>query len=494
MSINAQALKRHEDYRSKMQDALLGLPLGAIYLNSRTGMKLQYVGSDGKPHTRHLDPMGSSTIANALVPMGGVIYRGGHGGGKTTLAQKAAYMVTGIPESEHGYISGNDDQNVSTLIASFKTGKLLTTGEEEVVWRKFVKSPVKIIDELNRFPPPAQNALFRLLNKGVAEFVDYETGVEDFILMATENPNDPGTYPLSRPFVDRFGLCVPAPQIASAQDQYALLQRPDEKLAGLKVDKKLSWEELGKLRKMVSEDVTLDPETKLYAIYLTQAVSTCVRADGNDKSHNALRIPDRCKGCHFDTSNSVCQATQTGISGRAALDLQRYAKAYAWLADAFADPKNPGVQPSIVEAVAPYAFFHRLEPVETRLKENGGSGAVGAEFKYVSSVVARASQGYAAVRDVLVTDFPEIMDGEREFTGSRLEAAANGDIVLQTQFAPLARQASAPEFREFAKRLQQDLSEGELMDVSRGVMFGSELETEAKEYLMSRVREKTRKK
>ncbi|MBI3413477.1 MAG: AAA family ATPase [Candidatus Aenigmarchaeota archaeon] len=487
-------VKEHERLRKSVQDAMIALPMGAVYLNSRTGVKLQYDGPDGKPTVRYLDPMASSAIANALVPMGGIIYRGGHGGGKTTLAQKVAHMVTGIPEPEHGYISGNDDQNVNTLIASFKTGKLLTTGEEEVVWRRFVTSPVKIVDELNRFPPPAQNALFRLLNKGVAEFVDYETRVEDFVLMATENPNDPGTYPLSRPFVDRFGLCIPAPQIASAQDQYALLERPDEKLVGLKVDKKLSWDELKKLRKMVSEDIDLDSETKLYAIYLTQAISTCIRADGNDKSHNALRIPDRCKGCHFDTANSVCQMTQTGISGRAALDLQRYAKAYAWVANAFKDPQHPSVQPSILEAVAPYAFFHRLEPNETRLKENGGSGAVGAEFKYVSSVVARASQGYASVRDVLVSDFPEIMEGEKEFAGSRLEAAANGDIVLQTQFAPLARQAGTDEFREFAKKLQKDLSEGELNDISRNITFGSELEPAAKEYLMSKVREQNSRK
>ncbi|MBI4167508.1 MAG: AAA family ATPase [Candidatus Aenigmarchaeota archaeon] len=490
----AFGLKEHERLRKSVQDAMIALPMNAIYLNSRTGVKLQFDGSDGNPHVRYLDPMASSAIANALVPMGGIIYRGGHGGGKTTLAQKVAYMVTGIPESEHGYISGNDDQNVSTLIGAFKTGKLITTGEEEVVWRRFVTSPVKIVDELNRFPPPAQNALFRLLNKGVAEFVDYETRVEDFILMATENPNDPGTYPLSRPFVDRFGLCIPAPQIASAQDQYALLERPDEKLAGLKADKKLSWEELKKLRKMVSEDVDLDPETKIYAIYLTQAISTCIRADGNDKSHNALHIPDRCKGCHFDTANSLCQMTQTGISGRAAIDLQRYAKAYAWVADAFADPQHPSVQPSILEAVAPYAFFHRLEPNETRLKENGGSGAVGAEFKYVSSVVARASQGYAGVRDVLVEDFPAIIGGDKEFEGSKLQDAANGDLVLQTQFVPLAKQASAPEFRSFMKTLQKDLSEGELMDISRQIMFGSELEPEAKERLMSEVRKQNSKK
>ena len=127
-------------------------------------------------------------------------------------------------------IRGNDDQNVNTLLASYDMGKLITGKGEDVKWRKFVTCPVKIADEINRFPPTAQNALFEIFNKGRVEFANEVYDIKQFELFATMNPNDPGTYPMSRPFLDRFGLCIPVPQMPSAEDLMSLSSRKDDKI------------------------------------------------------------------------------------------------------------------------------------------------------------------------------------------------------------------------------------------------------------------------
>src|SRR3989344_1990955 len=296
-------LNKHNELREKVRKVYTDIPVQEVYFNSRGSMKFEYKNPQGEIRKTYLDPMTSSVIMNALVPKSGVIFRGGHGGGKTTLVEKVSYMLTGIPEAEisSAMIRGNDDQNVNTLLATLKLGKLMTEGSEEVKWRNFVKCYVKIIDEVNRFPPPAQNSLFEILNRGRIEFIDNVFEIDDFMAFATENPNDPGTYPLSKPFIDRFAFCVPAPQIPTASDQYLLADRVDDKLQNLKVTPVMTLDELKSAKKLISSDIKMSSEALIYTIYLTQALSTCERGDNFDKSHNEISVGERCKGCGFDT-------------------------------------------------------------------------------------------------------------------------------------------------------------------------------------------------
>lgn len=490
MVVTRNSLETHREARRKVQDVYLAIQTTGTYYNSRSEWGFTYKTPDGKIERRYADPMSLSAVLNALVPKGGVIYRGGHGGGKTTLMEKATYMLTGVSEQEiaDAMIRGNDDQNVNTLLASLAFGKLMTSGEEEVRWRKFVTSPVKIVDELNRFPPPAQNALFEILNKGRAAFLDETYSLGDFVLMATENPNDPGTYKLSRPFVDRFGMAVPAPQIPSAADQYSLLHRPDEKLYGIKVEPKINWEQLQQVRKMISDEVRLSPESELYLIYLTEAMASCVRGDHNDKAHSEIEIPDRCKGCHFDTGRSVCQMTKGGISGRAALDLQRYAKASAWFWGAFTDESHPEVQPEIIRSVAPYIIYHRVDPVEAMLSRDPFYGAT---FKYAQQIVESGSQGFAAVRDVLAEEVPQVLSGQRKLSDAqRLQAAANADLVVQTHFLPLVEEADNPQFRQTYDLLQREIGMEDLYKVEHLLRLETSLRPQAQAYLLQKVTDK----
>lgn len=70
----------------------------------------------------------------------------------------------------------------------------MSKGEEEVVWRKFVTSFWKIIDEVNRLTPYAQDILLSLLAEGQVKYYDSVIDVNKYSLFATINPQDVGTF------------------------------------------------------------------------------------------------------------------------------------------------------------------------------------------------------------------------------------------------------------------------------------------------------------
>jgi MoxR-like ATPase len=69
-------------------------------------------------------------------------------------------------------------------------------GEEEVVWRQFILNFWKIIDEVNRLTPYAQDILLSLLAEGQIKYYDSIININKFTLFATINPQDVGTFEL----------------------------------------------------------------------------------------------------------------------------------------------------------------------------------------------------------------------------------------------------------------------------------------------------------
>ena len=55
-------------------------------------------------------------------------------------------------------------------------------GEEEVIWRQFVTNFWKIIDEVNRLTPYAQDILLSLLAEGTVKYYDSIKTISKFSL------------------------------------------------------------------------------------------------------------------------------------------------------------------------------------------------------------------------------------------------------------------------------------------------------------------------
>lgn len=155
-------------------------------------------------------------VINALVERGTMMLYGGHGGGKTTLSKYLGQLFCHLTKEKiedcilRGHPQLTEEKILGSLDFAQMTGnKPLDNGKLSVVWNEFVTSRWKIIDEINRLSPYAQNILLSLLAEGSVKYHDQSMIVPAFTLFATLNPKDNANTELSLPFKDRFALALP---------------------------------------------------------------------------------------------------------------------------------------------------------------------------------------------------------------------------------------------------------------------------------------------
>jgi MoxR-like ATPase len=312
--------------------------------------------------TKNLPEILTICILNALTPNSAMLLIGGHGGGKTSIVKYLARMFTGISlsEAEECILRSHPQLTEEKVIASLNFPKLMKEGKEEVNWRKFATCFWKIIDEVNRTSPYTQNILLSLLAEGKIKYYDAVIDVSKYCLYATLNPNDAGTFELSPPFLDRFGISVPI-SMPKSQDLAIILGSHDEKLGG--------YDELIQVPAVLTEDQLLSiwyeigaipcsQEAKDYIHAIVREYTLCIRVD---KGNSEFLKPSTglCVGCHYNIPDKIpCSNVDSILSVRVAKDLLRYAKALTWLLGA------TEVSVPMVEAVAPYVISHRAVYIE----------------------------------------------------------------------------------------------------------------------------------
>ncbi|MFH1501371.1 MAG: AAA family ATPase [archaeon] len=488
--MNEGVKEKLDGHRERLREVYVKLPMKDIYFNSRSQMTFKFMDPEGELKTNYIDPMTSSVIVSSVVPGSCVLYRGGHGGGKTTMIEEASTRLFDIPKKDiiEAMIRGNDDQNVNTLLAYYNIGKLLAKGEEEVKWRKFVTCPIKIIDEVNRFPSRALNGLFEIINKGRVEFADAIYECDRYEIFATENPKDVGTYPMSKPFLDRFGLCIPSPQLPSVEDLMALSKRRDDKIYKTDGPKNpLTMDQAKEMEGLVADNIHISNDGLMYAMYLGQALQTCERADFSDKAHSDLSLDQRCKDCGFNTDESLCRMTEDGFSGRGFLELQRWAKGYSFFLNAFEDAENPEVQQGVIQALVPYVLYHRTTPNNALFTKAPNWGQ---RLKYLGKLAAKASEAYATIKEPLA-EIPRILRGDLD-PDRALIKDVDKDIVVQQHFFPIVMASKDKMFRKLYEGIEsrEHISEQDLIDLCKTLSFETELSPRAQTFLREKAKAK----
>ncbi|MFW9825125.1 MAG: AAA family ATPase [Candidatus Thorarchaeota archaeon] len=331
-------------------------------------LAIKYLPKKGKKiQSKYLPEILSLCVLNAIVPNSAMLLIGGHGGGKTTLIKLLGRMFTSVSlnEIENSIIRGHPQLTEEKLIGTLKLGKLMKEGEEEVVWRQFVTNFWKIIDEVNRLTPYAQDILLSLLAEGSVKYYDSIASISKFCLFATINPNDVGTFELSQPFLDRFGISVPISMPAS-HDLQLILSGKDEKYSGfdelVQVPKVLSIDELMEIWYYVNK-ILFSPEVNNYIHAIIREFTLCSRVDKGN-TEDIKPSAGLCTGCHFNTAQNVCNKIDTILSVRVAKDLLRYSKALAWLLGINMIDVN------IVNTIAPYIISHRAVFVRRELEKS----------------------------------------------------------------------------------------------------------------------------
>ncbi len=444
----AQSFNDNTTLREKVWNLINLTQANQLFVHS-SQLDVQYKVMDGKKEsvtTRPVPEILTVCVLNALVPNSSMLLVGGHGGAKTTLVKLLGRMFTGKPldEIEEGILRGHPQLTEEKILATLDLPKLMK-GEEVVKWRSFVQDFWKIIDEVNRMTPYAQNILLSLLAEQRVKFYDASYPVSQFCLFATMNPQDAGTFDLPVPFLDRFGISLPF-SMPTTNDLSLILKSKDTKLFGydefMQVPAILSIEEMMRIWRLVdAQKISEEAEDFIHAII--REFSVCDRINKGVSNEKEIG-PDLCADCHLNTTKVVCNKVTTILSVRAAKDMQRYVKALAWLMGVPADIY-------LVMTIAPYVVQHRVKYVSTEVSQGPYFGD---KMRFTRALI-----GIVRDRFLLRKEAMDIMKAIEKGEASDdaldvLAAYAKNDLVVKTDFVPVAKVYLDERYRGYSKRIE----------------------------------------
>lgn len=295
-------------------------------------------------------------VINALVERGTMMLFGGHGGGKTTLSKYLGQIFCKLSkeEIENCILRGHPQLTEEKILGSLDFAQMLgkkelVNGKLNVVWNEFVTSKWKIIDEINRLSPYAQNILLSLLAEGSVKYHDQSKIVPPFTLYATLNPKDNANSELSLPFKDRFALALPITM--PDYDSFSTIGKKDKLGHQDNLESYLQGVELAEIQEQV-KSIPYSEDAELFINYIIASYRLCERAS---KESNDMISVDKnlCENCHMNAPEKVCSKIKQPLSVRVKEDLYRYGKALAW----FLGDKEVCIEH--VLALSPYMIWHR---------------------------------------------------------------------------------------------------------------------------------------
>ncbi len=454
-------VSRNEQLRRKVMEVITTVESHGLFVHSgELTVKYQPAGA-GRAKSIRLPLIAGSCVLNALVPRSAMLLVGGHGGGKTTLVKLLGRMMTGrsIAEIEDAILRGHPQLTEEKMVATLRPGPLMKEGREVVVWRRFVTDFWKIVDEVNRLTPHAQNILLSMLAEGELKYYDEVRRCEEYCLFATMNPTDSGTFELAPPFLDRFGLAVPItmPRIS---DLEIILGTRDERLFGYdelwQVPGILTEEDLLTIWNL-ADKMAVSHGASEYIRSLVREFDACVRVD---KSQSGELTVDSglCDGCHYNIAKTVCNKVVIPLSVRAAKDLNRYSKALAWLVGA------DEVSVDIVKSIAPLVFWHRTRFVRDRL---AASPFYGDRYEFTCHLVELATARFVArepARKIMAR--LQTGDGSRDDI-QKLQEIAKSDLLVRLDYLPVAKKMIQASYEKMVHRIDAAIAAGDVKRLSK---------------------------
>ncbi|TFF84780.1 MoxR family ATPase [Candidatus Thorarchaeota archaeon] len=411
--------------------------------------------------TRRLPLIVGACVLNALVPRSAMLLVGGHGGGKTTLAKTLGRMMTGssLDNIEDSILRGHPQLTEEKMVATLKPGPLMKEGLEIIVWRRFVTDFWKIIDEVNRLTPHAQNILLSLLAEGEVKYYDEVKRCDEFCLYATLNPADAGTFELGPPFLDRFGIAVPI-TMPSVSDLELILDSRDEKLFGFdelwQVPAILNIEDLLTIWNL-ADKVPVSEEASEFMRSVVREFGACIRTDKSQSSGLTVET-GLCEGCHFNTAKSVCNKVVLPLSVRAAKDLNRYAKAAAWLVGAHE------VTVEIVKSLAPLVFWHRTRYLRDDLER---SPYYGDQFAFAEHLVELASARFAQ-RSAAIELMSKLKAGrDSKEAADQLKEMAKSDLLVRLDYTQYAKELKKKKYIKTVRDMNSAIKKGNVAELTK---------------------------
>ena len=405
-------------------------------------------------------------ILNSIVPNGTMLLYGGHGGGKTTLAKYLGEILLGKSEQEiEGAILRSHPQlTEEKILGSLNLKQLLSleslpeSGKIEVQWNDFVHSQWKIIDEVNRLNPYAQNILLSLLAEGIVKYHDQSKNIGNYTVFATMNPRDEGNYVLPLPFLDRFALALPItmPDYASLQT----IGKIEKSQQGSFFISK-SGLNISEIQAEVSEvGFESDAEDLINNIIAEYRLCTRVVKEASESITVDNGLCTNVEECRYFTDELVCSKIVNPLSVRVKQDLYRYGKALSWfLGDSTVNQYH-------IKAIAPYMIWHRSQ-LKNQYLDESTTNSIKSDELFISAQLK-------STKNIIDTIFNRFQDRNKNFLFSYNQAIqgklskaeldeliekceeVNDDLVVKNEIYPelLRLETVYDKVQEYVKLIQ----------------------------------------
>jgi len=203
----------HDVYDYLQKTALVMAPEKDVHLGAVGQINLNDAGSE-KQITADISYNSFMLFSHlaCLMNQGTVFYQGTPGASKTSIAKLVAHHIYGISldNIEKATIKGHEGISDTDMLAMLDIGLLIKEGKEVPHARPFVKSMVRIIDEVNRLGPQQRNMLYSIASDGEVEYRGKTFRAPQGPLFATANYADAGNSELEVPFLDRLDVQIEA--------------------------------------------------------------------------------------------------------------------------------------------------------------------------------------------------------------------------------------------------------------------------------------------
>lgn len=344
-----------------------------------------YISHDNMPIGGQGEKCNDVILMTTLTALNGgkEILVGPYGMGKTSVCEAVGALLYCYPPEfiQACEVSGHPYQTEEKIFGRPDLGKINKEGVEKVVWSLFslINGP-KIVDEINRLPEGAQNALLNSVDRGTFKYlneVQYQPKVPFY---ATMNYPDPGNTLLIPPLTDRFDVSVEvAPFVGKtffleeARKNQNLLKDEETSKKMIKALSDENKEELKNLRatyhkKLEGEglpvispselvdiskkicDIKLDGETLMIRDLFYSDVNSMIKLQGE-------KTTDHYK-------DNLVGKVIGNLSNRWLGSVSKYSQSLAYAMG------KEEVTPEIFFQVLPYTLCHRVEPTHEFTKGN----------------------------------------------------------------------------------------------------------------------------
>ena len=310
-----------------------------------------------------------------LMNQGTVFYQGTPGSSKTSIAKLVAHHIYGISleNIEKATIKGHEGITDTDMLAMLDMGLLIKEGKEVAHARPFVKSMVRIIDEVNRLGPQQRNMLYSIASDGEVEYRGKVFRAPQGPLFATANYADAGNTELEVPFLDRLDVQIEA----SSLNPWYIELFSNRKNKNLKQElenivnkpQSLSVGDFKQARKEITS-IKFSEEAMSKLAYFIAEVNYCYMARkevSKKKKGLASRVKPGnalCSKCsHYAAGgDNLCYMTENEITPRSVRAIFNFTSGLAWWMG------KKEVRLDELRAVLPYTLSHKLIPTDKAVK------------------------------------------------------------------------------------------------------------------------------